>query len=65
MPGPLAGRRVVELAGIGPGPFAAMVLADMGAGVLRVDRADTVGQPVPAWDVNAPGTALRADGAVA
>ncbi|MBB4781370.1 alpha-methylacyl-CoA racemase [Streptomyces rapamycinicus] len=36
--GPLAGVRVVELAGIGPGPFAAMVLADLGADVVRVDR---------------------------
>ncbi|WP_067671430.1 CaiB/BaiF CoA transferase family protein [Nocardia miyunensis] len=36
--GPLAGLRVVELAGIGPGPFAAMLLADLGAEVLRVDR---------------------------
>ena len=37
-PGPLAGVRVVELAGIGPGPFAAMLLADLGADVIRVDR---------------------------
>jgi alpha-methylacyl-CoA racemase len=36
--GPLAGVRVVELAGIGPGPFCAMLLADLGAEVLRVDR---------------------------
>jgi alpha-methylacyl-CoA racemase len=36
--GPLAGVRVVEVAGIGPGPFCAMMLADMGADVLRVDR---------------------------
>jgi alpha-methylacyl-CoA racemase len=36
--GPLAGLRVVELAGIGPGPFAAMLLADLGADVLRIDR---------------------------
>lgn len=36
--GPLAGLRVVELAGIGPGPHAAMVLADLGAEVVRVDR---------------------------
>jgi alpha-methylacyl-CoA racemase len=36
--GPLHGVRVVELAGIGPGPFAAMMLADMGAEVIRVDR---------------------------
>ncbi|MGW0601161.1 CaiB/BaiF CoA transferase family protein [Streptomyces sp. NPDC002776] len=36
--GPLDGVRVVEPAGIGPGPFAAMVLADLGANVVRVDR---------------------------
>jgi alpha-methylacyl-CoA racemase len=38
--GPLAGIKVVELAGLGPGPFCGMVLADMGAEVLRVDRID-------------------------
>jgi alpha-methylacyl-CoA racemase len=36
--GPLAGVRVLELAGIGPGPFCAMMLADAGATVLRIDR---------------------------
>jgi len=36
--GPLAGVRVVELGGIGPGPFAGMLLSDMGAEVLRIDR---------------------------
>ncbi len=36
--GPLAGVRVVELAGIGPGPHACMILADLGADVIRVDR---------------------------
>ena len=36
--GPLAGVKVIEIAGIGPGPFAAMLLSDMGADVLRVDR---------------------------
>lgn len=41
-PGPLAGVRVVELAGIGPGPFAAMLLADLGADVVRVDRVTDV-----------------------
>ena len=40
--GPLAGVRVLEIAGIGPGPFAAMMLADMGADVVRVDRASSV-----------------------
>ena len=38
MSGPLAGLRVVEIAGIGPGPFAGMLLADAGADVVRVDR---------------------------
>ena len=41
--GPLSGVRVVELAGIGPGPFAAMLLADLGADVVRVDRPGGVG----------------------
>lgn len=36
--GPLAGLRIAEFVGIGPGPFAAMLLADMGADVLRIDR---------------------------
>lgn len=40
--GPLQGIRVVELAGLGPGPFCGMVLADLGAEVIRVDRADLV-----------------------
>jgi len=40
--GPLQGFKVIELAGIGPGPFAGMMLADMGAEVLRVDRAQAV-----------------------
>ncbi len=45
--GPLSGIRILELAGIGPGPFAAMMLSDMGADVLRVDRAAVVkGSPV-------------------
>jgi len=36
--GPLAGLRIVELAGLGPAPFGAMLLADMGAQVIRIDR---------------------------
>ncbi|HML00237.1 MAG TPA: CaiB/BaiF CoA-transferase family protein [Acidimicrobiales bacterium] len=44
MSGPLHGLRVVELAGIGPGPYTCMLLADAGAEVLRVDRAS--GRPV-------------------
>ena len=51
--GPLAGVRVVELAGIGPGPFAAMLLADLGADVVRVDRPGGVSPvgPDPANDL--------------
>ena len=36
--GPLSGLKIIEFAGIGPGPFAGMMLADMGATVIRVDR---------------------------
>jgi alpha-methylacyl-CoA racemase len=36
--GPLSGLRVIEMAGLGPGPFGAMVLADLGADVLLIDR---------------------------
>jgi alpha-methylacyl-CoA racemase len=42
MPGPLEGTRIIEIAGIGPGPFCAMMLADMGADVIRVERAERV-----------------------
>ena len=42
MSGPLTGLTVVELAGIGPGPFAGMLLSDMGATVIRVERAQEV-----------------------
>lgn len=53
MAGPLTGYRIIELAGIGPGPFAGMMLSDMGAEVLRVDRSQSVrdGAPIPAADV--------------
>jgi alpha-methylacyl-CoA racemase len=47
MAGPLSGYRIIELAGIGPGPFAAMMLADMGAEVVRVERAASVRGPAP------------------
>jgi alpha-methylacyl-CoA racemase len=40
--GPLAGVKVVEIAGIGPGPFAGMMLADLGADVVCVDRVERV-----------------------
>ncbi len=41
--GPLEGVKVIEMAGIGPGPFCAMMLSDMGAEVLRVDRTEDSG----------------------
>jgi alpha-methylacyl-CoA racemase len=40
MPGPLAGLTILEFAGIGPGPFCGMILADLGAEVIRIDRAE-------------------------
>jgi alpha-methylacyl-CoA racemase len=46
MPGPLAGVKIVEFAGIGPGPFAAMLFADMGAEVLRIERRGTARRPL-------------------
>ena len=48
--GPLAGIRVVEIGSIGPGPFCAMVLADLGADVLRVDRLTGAGLVGPSSD---------------
>jgi len=36
--GPLSGVRIVEFAGIGPGPFCGMLLSDLGADVVRIDR---------------------------
>ena len=47
MSGPLSGLRVIELASIGPGPMCAMLLADQGADVVRVDRVEPSGLGVP------------------
>ncbi|MEW4449037.1 CaiB/BaiF CoA-transferase family protein [Qipengyuania sp. JC766] len=58
MPGPLEGLRIVEFAGIGPGPFCGMMLADHGAEVIRIDRASGSrggSQPVTSRDVLARG----------
>jgi len=49
--GPLEGIKVVELAGIGPGPYACMLLADLGADVLRLERGSPDASPEPSWDV--------------
>lgn len=51
MSGPLSGVRVVEVAGIGPVPFAAMLLADLGADVVRVDRPGTTTDQAARADV--------------
>src|SRR5437870_879642 len=62
--GPLTGLRVLEVGGIGAGPFCAMLLADMGADVVRIDRAADLGGDVAlfgrgkrsvALDLKAPG----------
>jgi len=52
MPGPLHGIKIIEMVGIGPCPFAAMMLADMGAEVIRIDRKPVPGAPrlSPAWE---------------
>ena len=52
--GPLQGLIVIELAGIGPAPFAGMLLADMGATVIRVDRRE-------AADLGLPGRTAKFD----
>lgn len=74
MKGPLQGLRVIEMAGIGPAPFCAMMLADMGAEILRIQRPEpepqapperrqfdvmTRGRPSLAVDLRAPGGAAR------
>ena len=41
--GPLKGLKIIEMVGIGPGPFCGMVLADLGAEVIRVDRVSAIG----------------------
>ena len=46
--GPLDGVKMIEIAGIGPGPFAAMMLSDMGAEILRIDRTQSVTGADPA-----------------
>jgi alpha-methylacyl-CoA racemase len=61
MAGPLAGLKVVELAGIGPGPFAAMLLADMGADVVRVARPAEAAGTGPGDALNRGRTIVAAD----
>ena len=45
MAGPLSGLKIIEMAGLGPGPFAAMMLADHGAEVIRIERTGMIGVP--------------------
>lgn len=65
MPGPLAGVKVLEFAGIGPGPFCAMVLGDFGADVIRIVRPGTKPDPRDITTRNRRAVALdlRAEGA--
>ena len=57
--GPLTGLRVVEVAGIGPGPFCAMLLADLGADVVRVDRSSSNGTAAAPGSMCSTGAAGR------
>lgn len=50
MSGPLTGVRIIELAGIGPSPYGCMLLADLGADVLRIERGDHQAPAEPSWD---------------
>jgi len=64
--GPLAGVRVVEIGSIGPGPFCAMMLSDLGAEIIRVDRVQDAGPVGPSADhgnelVNRGRRSIRAD----
>ncbi|MCG2633854.1 MAG: CoA transferase [Gammaproteobacteria bacterium] len=56
--GPFQGLRVVEIGSIGPGPFAAMVLSDMGAEVIKVDPAAMVNADIPDGPLNIPGRSM-------
>ena len=49
--GPLSGVKIIELAGIGPGPYACMLLADLGAEVLRLERGDIDATSEPTWEI--------------
>ena len=49
--GPLEGLKVLELAGIGPSPYACMLLADLGADVLRLERGDVDAAPTTSWNL--------------
>src|SRR5690242_9304894 len=61
MSGPLAGIRVIELAGLGPGPFCAMMLGDLGAEVIRVERFPVAPAFAVAHDPLAPQTTKSRD----
>ena len=51
MAGPLEGVRILEIAGLGAAPFAGMLLADLGADVLRLERGDPDASPEASWDL--------------
>ena len=53
--GPLNGVKVIELQGIGPGPYCGMMLADMGADIIRIDRSASAGRPANKNDILARG----------
>jgi alpha-methylacyl-CoA racemase len=58
MTGPLAGLRVIEFAGIGPGPYACLLLAELGAEVIRIDRPRASGLDTAALNRSRPNLAI-------
>jgi alpha-methylacyl-CoA racemase len=60
--GPLRGLKVLEIVALGPAPFASMLLADMGAEVLRIERKNSLPSSYPSWDLLDRGkTSLRVE----
>ncbi len=59
MPGPLAGLRIIEVAGLGAGPYCGMMLADMGAELVRIER-----MPLPPWRTPLPDPLARSRASV-
>ena len=55
--GPLKGLRILEFAGLGPAPFCGMMFSDLGADVIRIDRAN--GAPYSEWEVISRGRRLN------
>ena len=60
--GPLQGVKIIEVGGIGPGPFCAMMLSDMGAEVIRIERKGQAAFTQPKFETNAKIAGEQANG---